>query len=211
MLGFVERIAGGVVSLDKSPLLCYSVGMKKAIIITAILALVAGAGGAIWLSIYFEQQNAVGAAQEQPQSNPEPEPSKYDVGPPDPQELLELVNEERRRVGVPPLQYDANVAKSAQLKADDMAARGYRQHEIPGVGNTYTPEMHQLLFGDAQCAVISENLVWDGDNDELTSRRAFNWWMKSTPHREALQSAGYNRVGFGTTKSLAVQHFCKNR
>ena len=159
-------------------------------------------------SIHFEQQNAVRAAQEQAQSKPEP--SKYDVGPPDPQELLELVNEERKRVGVPPLQYDANVAKSAQLKAEDMAARGYRQHEIPGVGNTYTPEMHQLLFGDAQCARISENLAWSKSKSDTNSRQMFLAWMESKPHREALQSADYDRVGFGVANSLATQHFCKN-
>lgn len=52
-----------------------------------------------------------------------PAPTKYEVGPPDAQELLELVNAERAKVGVAPLVIDERVQKSAQLKADDMAAK----------------------------------------------------------------------------------------
>lgn len=186
--------------------------MKKAIIITAVLALVAGAGGAIWLSIYFEQQNAVGAAQEQPQSNPEPEPSKYDVGPPDPQELLELVNEERRRVGVPPLQYDANVAKAAQLKADHMVANGYFDHIIPGTGYTAGPEMTKALDLSCKRDGGRENLYqWRG-SDPATSRMAFDGWMSSDGHRSAIQDLRVTRTGFGiANEKTVVQLFCVNR
>ena len=183
--------------------------MKKAILITAILALVASVGGAIWFTTHQAEQSAARAAQEQAQSKPEP--SKYDVGPPDPQELLELVNEERKRVGVPPLQYDANVAKSAQLKAEDMIAKDYRQHEIPGLGDMYTPHMRKLLYHDAKCIASGENYRWAGRGREDTSRSAFDGWMSSKPHREAIQSAVHQRTGFGVKNEMSVQHFCKNR
>ena len=73
--------------------------MKKAIVITIILALVVGVGGGIWLKTRLDAQAAAGAAQEQAES-------KYDVGPPDAQEILELVNKERTKVGVAPLKLD---------------------------------------------------------------------------------------------------------
>lgn len=183
--------------------------MKKAIIITAILALVAGVSGAIWFTTHQAEQNAVRAAQEQAQS--QPEPSKYDVGPPDPQEILELVNEERERIGVPPLEYDDNVAKSAQLKADDMAAKGYRGHEIPGLdGDLYTQEMRKLIYTDAKCVASGENLAWNRAGGATTSRAMFDTLMNSKPHREAIQDTKYHRIGVGVSDSLAVQHFCKN-
>lgn len=76
-----------------------------------------------------------------PPPEPEPvKPSKYDVGPPTEQEMLELVNQERKKVGVTPLRLDSNVSKSAQLKADDFANRNYYDHKIKGTDKVLTPE-----------------------------------------------------------------------
>ncbi len=96
---------------------------------TIIIALIVSVGGGLWLKTRLNAQAITEVAQEQKQEQPK---SKYDVGPPDAQEMLELVNQERARIGVAPLVMDENVQKSAQLKADDMAAKGYRQHIIPG-------------------------------------------------------------------------------
>lgn len=57
--------------------------------------------------------------------------SKYDVGPPDAQEMLELVNQERAKVGVAPLRLDERLNASAQEKADDMQNRDYYDHKSP--------------------------------------------------------------------------------
>lgn len=51
----------------------------------------------------------------------QPAKSKYEIGPPTAEELLELVNAERKRVGVAPLIHHKDIEKSAQLKADDFA------------------------------------------------------------------------------------------
>lgn len=183
--------------------------MKKTVTTTVILALVVGLGGGLWLKIQLDGQKASEVAQEQTQ--PKPEPSKYDVGPPDPQEILELVNEERERIGVPPLEYDDNVAKSAQLKADDMAAKGYRGHEIPGLdGDLYTQEMRKLIYTDAKCESSGENLAWNRAGGATTSRAMFDALMNSKPHREAIQDTKHHRIGVGVSDSLVVQHFCKN-
>lgn len=176
--------------------------MKKAVLLTIVIAIVG------YLVYDFVQA--------QPWLHPQPqkaqekvEPSKYDVGPPDPQELLELVNEERKRVGVPPLQYDENVRMSAQLKSNDMLARGYKQHNLPGTDYTLTREMHEWV--SKSCVSSGENFYWAGF--PATSRDAFNWWMSSKPHREAIQDAKYTKTGFGISvggeeESFAVQHFC---
>ena len=193
--------------------------MKKAIVITIIVALTVGAGG-IWLKTYLDDQAAAKAAQAQAEEQPKqhkPAFDKYDNGPADPTELLELVNAERQRIGVAPLVMDENVQKSAQLKADDMIAKGYRQHDIPGLGDMYTQEMRYLIYQQAKCTMSGENYYTGAyypksDAFVSTSREAFKGWMSSKPHREAIQNPKYKKTGFGVstnnTSLVAVQHFC---
>ena len=191
--------------------------MKKAVIITVILALVVG-GGVLWKirenrlaakAAYLEAKATEGQAY-----NKGFAPSKYDVGPADAGEILELVNTERARIGVAPLMHDDNVRMSAQLKSDDMLAKGYKQHNIPGTDNWYSLEMANLM-NKAGCRTVSENFYWAGF--EATSRDAFNWWMNSEPHRKAIQNPEYTKIGLGisrssdNSKTYAVQHFCISR
>ena len=167
------------------------------------MALIVGAGG-MWLKTRLDAQAVARVAQEQKQE--QPEPSKYEVGPPDAQEILELVNQERTRIGVAPLIMDENVQKSAQLKADDMEAKGYRQHIIPGTQYTLSKEM--AYWVNKSCSKSSENISWRTDNIPGTSQDVFNGWMSSKPHREAIQDPKYTKTGIGTHKDIAVQHFC---
>ena len=174
--------------------------MEKSIVIAAIIiALIVSVGGGLWLKTRLDAQAAAGVAQEQAES-------KYDVGPPDAQEILELVNQERARIGVAPLVMDENVQKSAQLKADDMVAKGYRQHIIPGTQYTLSKEMAYWI--NKSCSKSSENISWRTDNIPGTSQDVFNGWMSSKPHREAIQDPKYTKTGIGTHKDIAVQHFC---
>ncbi len=183
--------------------------MKRVLLIAAVLALVAGAGGVVWLKTRADAQNAVTVAQEQKQ---QPEPSKYDVGPPDPQEMLELVNEERRKVGVAPLALDDRLNASAKAKVDDMATNDYYGHESPAGIQGYTLAFREM---NHQCSWASENLhILSGDLQN--SRGPIMSWMESTKgHREAILDAKYDLVGFGTVKYKAVtliaQHFCSLR
>lgn len=187
--------------------------MKKAVIVIAALLLIAGAGGSIWLKRRLDNQMALAAVQEQQEESPKPSKpvfDKYDNGPADPQEILELVNQERQRLGVAPLVMDESVRRSAQLKADDMVAKGYRQHNIPGTDNWYSPEMANLMH-QAGCRTVSENWV---SGEHMSSRGAFRGWMKSEPHRKAIQDPNYTKIGIGVSgrtdkiSEVAVQHFC---
>lgn len=182
--------------------------MKKAIVITAIVALAVGAGGGMWLKTHLDAQAVAKVAQEQKQKQSK---SKYDVGPVDAQEMLELVNKERVKVGVAPLKIDERLNASAQEKADDMQKRDYYGHESPdGI------EGFSLVFRHmpGKCRYASENLA------TLlvpisNSRKAIDGWMSSTKgHREAILDKKYDLVGFGIAKdkhgnSLVVQHFCE--
>lgn len=183
--------------------------MKKAIVITVVLALVIGAGS-IWLKTRLDAQAATTAAQEQKQEQPK---SKYDVGPPDAQEMLELVNKERAKVGAAPLKLDERLNASAQEKANDMQNRGYYDHKSPdGI------EGYSLVFKHMpnKCRYASENLakVSTADGKVGNSRFTIDNWMRSTKgHREAILDAKYSLVGFGISKQgydlIVVQHFCE--
>ena len=180
--------------------------MRKTLVITAIIvALIASVGG-VWLKTRLDTQAAAGVAQEQPES-------KYDVGPPDAQEMLELVNQERAKVGVAPLKLDERLNASAQEKADDMQNRGYYDHKSPdGI------EGYSLVFKHMpnRCRYASENLAEVSTTDSKfgSSRFTIDNWMHSTKgHREAILDAKYSLVGFGISKQgydlIVVQHFCE--
>ena len=177
--------------------------MKKAIVITAIVALTIGVSGGIWLKTRLDAQAVAGAAQEQKQEQPK---SKYDVGPPDAQEILELVNKERARIGVAPLEVDPRINASAQEKADDMVNRNYRDHVSPEGVHGY-----ELVFKHTggECRHAGENLAWRTDNTVGTTQSAFNWWISSKPHRKAIQDPKYTKTGIGINKDVVVQHFCQ--
>lgn len=178
--------------------------MKKALVITAIIvALIASVGGGLWWKAredYLTAKATEGQAYNKGLT-------KYEMGPADPQEILELVNKERARIGVAPLVMDENVQKSAQLKADDMVAKGYRQHIIPGTQYTLSEEM--AYWVNKSCSKSSENITWgkDGDN-ESTSQASFSAWMSSEPHRKAIQNPKYTKTGIGVKDGVVVQHFC---
>lgn len=182
--------------------------MKKAIVITTIIvALVAGAGGGVWLKTRLDAQAAAGVAQEQAEEQPK---SKYDVGPPDAQEMLELVNQERAKVGVAPLKLDERLNSSAQEKADDMQNRDYYGHISP---EPTRGTLFVFKHMPSKCRYAGENLANILIPDS-NSRNPISTWMSSTKgHREAILDKDYDLVGFGIAKdkygnSLIVQHFC---
>lgn len=185
--------------------------MKKSIVITTIIvALIVSVGGGLWLKTRLDVQAAAGVAQKQAEEQPK---SKYDVGPPDAQEMLELVNKERAKVGAAPLKLDERLNASAQEKANDMQNRDYYEHESPdGI------EGYSLVFKHMpnKCRYASENLakVSTADGRVGNSRFTIDNWMRSTKgHREAILDAKYSLVGFGISKQgydlIVVQHFCE--
>ena len=114
--------------------------------------------------------------------------SKYEVGPPDAQELLELVNAERARVGVAPLVIDEGLNTSVQIKADDMDNNDYFGHVDANGKHGYE---HAYEYS-ASCKVPSENIVGTD-----TTSGAINWWNGSSQHRAAMINEDYTLTGFG--------------
>lgn len=168
-----------------------------------------------WTTLLFASIIVIGAfvlAYNYPQDPVEPEYtppvlSKYDEGPMDIQEMLELMNKERTDRGIAPLTLHESLNKSAQLKADDMWNRDYRSHFLPEDPKaTLTLEMASYV--EPYCKSSSENFVYN-DERESSSRTAIFSLMDSKPHREAILNPAYTMVGMGVSNNhIAVQHFC---
>lgn len=185
-------------------------------LLTILLILFVGFGSLGAVVLNMESRTNAGIVESQKRektSPPKPQLSKYEIGPPDAQEMLELVNQERAKVGVAPLKLDERLNASAQEKADDMQNRDYYDHKSPdGI------EGYSLVFKHMpnRCRYASENLakVSTTDNKFGSSRFTIDNWMHSTKgHREAILDAKYSLVGFGISRQgydlIVVQHFCE--
>lgn len=124
--------------------------------------------------------------------------------PPTTPKLLELVNKEREKVGVKPLQLHPILGASAQYKADDMVAKNYFSHYGPdgqASGLDYLQATQNGL-----CSYISENIHMR--EIDTTSEAAVKGWMGSEPHRLAMLGTKYTYTGFGVSGNKVVEHFC---
>jgi uncharacterized protein YkwD len=161
--------------------------MKKVIAILAITALVLT--GLILYTIQTQKQ-VVGTSTQVVER----------IEPPTRAELLRLTNIERQIAGVPILNPDSVLDKTAQERSDDMLARNYFGHFDPITGEGMIDKQ------DAGCKQ-SENQtqnIYVNDSDH-----AIKAFMSSEAHRNALLNPKYTRVGFGITNDIIVQHFCE--
>lgn len=176
--------------------------MKRLIIFSTVIAAILFTVGATTYA-RTALENASKAVE---QSKPVKVLSKYETGPPDPQELLELVNKERAKVGVAPLKLDLRLNKTAQMKADDMVKNHYYNHVNPKTGKhgyQYILDNYPTL-----CREASENLVF-GTNKDTTSKLVVDAWVGSPKHYKAMVSSKYTLTGFGISGKHVVEHFCE--
>jgi len=102
---------------------------------------------------------------------PVPSPSPEQIK----KEIFNLVNKERLRNGANPLNLNAKLSISAEIKAKDIIARDYWAH-IPPNGSTWDPFVeagYPYLF-------IGENLA----EGQTTSNETLQNWMASPGHRK---------------------------
>jgi uncharacterized protein YkwD len=123
---------------------------------------------------------------------------------------LQLVNEDRQRNGLPPLEPGDALDAAAAAPAEDMLRRDYYAHLSPegeGVQDRY------LSAGGSQWEFVAENIA-RCVGCRLTSERvrAFQQgWMESPEHRHNILARGLDRFGFGIAAGdgavYAVQTF----
>ncbi len=134
----------------------------------------------------------------EPKPDPEPEPKPE----PDPElpkgtlsadeaRLVQLVNQEREKQGLPALKVDRQVSEVARLKSQDMVDNNYFSHQSPTYGSPF-----QMLrnFGVGYVGA-GENLA---ANSTVTG--AHRALMNSSSHRSNILNSTWTHVGIGVAE-----------
>ena len=117
-------------------------------------------------------------------------------------ELLAEINRRREEAGVEPLEYSAELEKSAQQKCDDMVENEYFGH--------------QDLNGEQGDEIASKVTGWYGTFGENLQQRArindsataiFDRWFESDPHKEASLDPSYTKTGFGICGAVESENY----
>lgn len=112
--------------------------------------------------------------------------------------MLDLVNQERARAGVPPLTLHTELSKVARLKSQDMVDNNYFAHQSPTYGSPF--EMMRS-FGISYTRA-GENLALAPTVD-----RAHTALMNSSGHRANILNAGYTHIGIGMVQGSRGQYY----
>ncbi|MEU3460612.1 sigma-70 family RNA polymerase sigma factor [Streptomyces sp. NPDC006733] len=105
------------------------------------------------------------------------------------QQVTELVNAQRALHGCRPVRADPKLHAAAQGHADDMAARGYYEHDTPeGVG----PDARITAAGYAWSR-WGENI----DRGPASAARAVADWMGDAAHRDNILDCRFTHIGVG--------------
>ena len=106
-----------------------------------------------------------------------------------------LTNRERVRASLTPLRRNADLARVAQLQAEQMAAAGKLAHDLPGA--RYPTLASRMKLIGYQYRSVGENVA-----EGFTSGAALMaGWMTSAPHRANLLSVRYTETGVGMARA----------
>lgn len=106
--------------------------------------------------------------------------------------MLQLVNEERVANGLSKLSWNAELAKVAQTKAQDMVDNNYFSHTSPTYGSPF--EMMKS-FG-VSYRYAAENIA-----KNASIEKAHTALMNSDGHRKNILNANYTEIGIGIVKT----------
>jgi uncharacterized protein YkwD len=108
--------------------------------------------------------------------------------------ILCLLNEERARHGLRPLERNAILEAASQRHSEDMARRHFFAHRTP---DGMTPGERISAAGYPVCdCYVGENLYW-GAGRNAPPAKAMEGWMDSPGHRKNVLSPEFTEVGVG--------------
>ncbi|OIJ10796.1 serine protease [Anaerobacillus alkalilacustris] len=118
-------------------------------------------------------------------------------------QVVTLVNQERRKNGLSPLTHRADLKNVAHKKAEDMIKSNYFSHNSPNYGSPF--DMLRTFGISYQAA--GENIA----KGQSTPEAVMNSWMNSSGHRQNILSGQYDAIGVGFYHGAWVQMFIKSR
>ncbi|MBU9713425.1 CAP domain-containing protein [Evansella tamaricis] len=118
-------------------------------------------------------------------------------------QVVNLVNQQRRRNGLQPLQHRADLKRVAHRKAEDMIKSNYFSHNSPNYGSPF--DMIRTFGISYQAA--AENIA----KGQTTPEQVMNSWMNSSGHRANILNGNFDTIGVGFYRGAWVQLFIKAR
>ena len=115
--------------------------------------------------------------------------------------LVNLLNQERERAGLHPLQWDARLAEAARYHAQRMAQSRQLSHLLPG-----EPDMGERVAATGiRFDAVAENVAY-APSVEI----AHQGLMNSPPHRANILNSQYDAVGVAVVSSGRVLFVAQN-
>jgi hypothetical protein len=116
--------------------------------------------------------------------------------------LIELVNQERAKAGLPPVKPNPQLFKAARAHAADMAACEQCEHTLHGKGSSRRIEDAGYDWIEAR-----ENIAYNQRTPEEVHRD----WMESEGHRDNILAKSVTEIGVGVAKSAKGElYFAQN-
>lgn len=113
-----------------------------------------------------------------------------------------LLNAERGRQGLAPLQRRTQLELASQLHAEDMIARQFFEHDTP---DGVDPQQRMLAAGyPSSNAITGENIAWATGPRASPADIVF-LWMHSPPHRENILRPEYTEIGMGLARGAPAK------
>lgn len=107
-------------------------------------------------------------------------------------EMVKLVNQERKKAGLKPLQVDPRLTTLAEKKAAEMAVKGYLSHKSP-------------TYGFPEDMVTNAGIAWRMCGENLagnqTLEKAHEALMNSPGHRANILRPEFTHIGIGVVAS----------
>ncbi len=107
--------------------------------------------------------------------------------------IINLINQERQKQGLSPLQPDSQLTEVARAKAQDMSRYQPPAHYSPTLGGD---EFAQLNNANIPYENAVANIFW-GNGKQYTPEEAVTWWMNSPGHRANILNPNMTHIGVG--------------
>lgn len=114
-------------------------------------------------------------------------------------QVIDLVNQERAKAGLPAVKNDTLLTKVATEKARDMDVNNYFSHTSPTYGSPFDM-MRQ--FG-VTYSYAGENIA----SGQRTPQEVMTAWMNSSGHRANILNSNFTKIGVGYVNGEWVQMF----
>lgn len=112
-------------------------------------------------------------------------------------EIVRLINEERAKVGAPPLAVDPVLMEVARLRSKDMVDRGYFAHTDPVTGEyLYQKMLAERGYHSPGGEIVTKLLHTTSVSGRIPPRAVRNW-LGSQAHREIALRSEATQIGAG--------------